>query len=125
MRSTWAEAFCKVLVKAGCNAECYEIAKRNHISILWNAINDTDPVTQAMLSFVMAQVEIDDLARTGPRAVDDFGTYLARYIAYVAQATGREVSVGPPLASQFRTDYLPWALRRRASWDFLRAALLG
>jgi acetyl esterase/lipase len=80
-----AEKFCKAMTGKECRAELCEIPRRNHLSILWSAINDTDPVTQAMLSFIMAQVTLDRLGRQAPEAIDDFGTYLARYVGYVAR----------------------------------------
>jgi acetyl esterase/lipase len=80
-----AEAFCKALTGQACCAELCEIPRRNHVSILWNALNDSDPVTQSMLSFIMAQVAVDRIGRDGPGAVDEFGSYLARYVGVVAR----------------------------------------
>jgi acetyl esterase/lipase len=85
-----AEAFCKALHAQSCRAELCEITHRNHLSILWNATSDTDPVTQAMLSFIMAQVTLDRLGADGPRAVAAFGDYLARYVGYVARHGKKE-----------------------------------
>jgi acetyl esterase/lipase len=80
-----AEAFCKMMHGQSCRADLCEIAQRNHMSILWSAINDTDPVLQSMLSFVMAQRALDKLGQDAPAAVDEFGTYLARYVESVAR----------------------------------------
>jgi acetyl esterase/lipase len=80
-----AESLCKALQGCACRAELCEIPRRNHLSILWNAINDTDPVTQSMLGFIMAQVALDRLGQRGPEAIDQFGDYLARYVGFVAQ----------------------------------------
>jgi acetyl esterase/lipase len=86
-----AEAFCKAMHGKACRADLCEIPRRNHLSILWSAINDTDPVTQSMLSFIMARVTLDRLGREGPEAIDEFGTFLARYVGYVArQDNGRQ-----------------------------------
>lgn len=80
-----AEAFCKALRGKGCQAETQEIAHRNHISILWSALNDTDPVMQDMLSFVKAQVTLDRLGQGRPEAIGEFGDYLGRYMEFVAR----------------------------------------
>jgi acetyl esterase/lipase len=80
-----AEAFCKALAAKDCRAELCEISRRNHLSILWSAINDTDPVMQAMLSFIMADVTLDRLGQDGPKEIDAFETYLTRYVGYVAR----------------------------------------
>jgi arylformamidase len=77
-----AEAFCKALLAQNCEANLCEIAHRNHLSILWSAINDSDPVMQSMLSFIMAQVTLDRLGQGG---IDEFGTYLGRYVGFVAR----------------------------------------
>jgi acetyl esterase/lipase len=79
-----AEAFCKAVRGKGCQAEMREIPSRNHVSILWSAINDTDPAMQDMLSFVMAQVTLDRLSQGDAAAIGDFGSFLARYAEYVA-----------------------------------------
>jgi acetyl esterase/lipase len=80
-----AEAFCKAMQGKACRAELCEIPRRNHLSILWSALNDTDPTTQSMLSFIMAQVALDRLGQKDPEAVAAFGDYLARYVDYVAR----------------------------------------
>lgn len=77
-----ADAFCKALCGKDCCATLCEVPKRNHLSILWSATNDTDPVTQSMLSFIMSQVAVD---RLGPRMVDELGEHLARYVGYVGR----------------------------------------
>ena len=79
-----AEAFCKALRGRGCQAETHEIAHRNHISILWSALNDTDPVMQDMLSFVKARVALDRLDQSPPEAINEFGDYLGRYVEHAA-----------------------------------------
>jgi len=81
----FAEAFCKAMQAAQCTAQLCEIPRRNHISILWSAINETDPVTQSMLSFIMAEVTLDRLCQNGPEAIEEFGTYLGRYAEFVAR----------------------------------------
>jgi hypothetical protein len=68
----------------GCQAETCEIPRRNHVSILWSAINDTDPVMQDMLSFVMAEVTLDRLSQGDLGAIDNFGNFLGRYAEYAA-----------------------------------------
>ncbi len=82
-----AEAFCKAVRGKGCQAEIHEVPRRNHVSILWSAISDTDPVMQDMLSFVMAQVTLDRLDQGDSAAIRDFGDYLARYVEHVGRAT--------------------------------------
>jgi acetyl esterase/lipase len=80
-----ADAFCKTMQGAGSQAQLFEVAGRNHLSILFSAINDTDPVTQAMLSFIMAQVALDHLGQVDGNGNDVFGSYLARYLGQVAR----------------------------------------
>jgi arylformamidase len=84
-----AEAFGKALRSSGCWAEVCEIRERNHFSILWSAISDTDPVTQSMLSFIMARVTLDRIGQDGPDALEAFGAYLARYMGYVGRIGGQ------------------------------------
>jgi arylformamidase len=79
-----ADAFCRALTSKGCVGELCEFPHRNHATILWNAINDADPVMQSMLSFIEARVALDRLGQNAPQAVDAFGDYLARYVACVA-----------------------------------------
>jgi acetyl esterase/lipase len=74
-----AEAFCKALLARQCHAAFFEISRRNHISILWNATYDTDPATQAMMSFILAQVVLDRLGTEGGGAVEFLQQALARY----------------------------------------------
>jgi acetyl esterase/lipase len=80
-----AESFCKALDGKKCSGQLFEVTRRNHLTILWNAANDTDPVMQAMLSFIMADVTLDRLARQGPAALDGFGDFLVRYMGHVAR----------------------------------------
>ena len=57
----WAEAFYQALRAKNGIAEFYELSRRNHVSLLWNATYDTDPATQRMMSFILAQVVLDRL----------------------------------------------------------------
>ncbi|MCI0377995.1 MAG: alpha/beta hydrolase [Gemmataceae bacterium] len=81
----YAEKFHSALCAKDCSAVFYEIPKRNHLTMLWNAASDTDAVTQLMLGFIMSRRTLDRLAEDGPAALDDFGDYLARYIGHVAE----------------------------------------
>jgi acetyl esterase/lipase len=74
-----AQAFVKALRKNEVPAQLLEVPRRNHISILLNAINDTDTVTRSMLSFIMTQVTLRRLERGGCDAVDTVGDFIARY----------------------------------------------
>jgi acetyl esterase/lipase len=47
-----AEMFCAALKKSGVEATCMKIEGRDHGSIMRNAANADDPVTQAMLQFI-------------------------------------------------------------------------
>ena len=78
-----AEAFCKAMAGKEARAELLEVQRRNHLSILWSAIEETDPVTQSMLSFIMSQVVVERLGR--PETVGEFGDYLSRYVGHVAR----------------------------------------
>lgn len=80
-----AQAFCQALQKVQCRADFCEIPSRNHVSIFISATRDTDPVMQSMLSFVITQVTLDGLGERGATVVDDYATFLARYIAHVAK----------------------------------------
>jgi acetyl esterase/lipase len=80
-----AEAFCQALRAKQCDADFCEMSRRNHVSILWNATYDTDPATQAMMSFILSQVVLDRLANEGGRAVDFLQDALGRY----ARSAGR------------------------------------
>jgi acetyl esterase/lipase len=76
----WAEAFCNALRARQCAAEFLEMQKRNHVSILWNATYETDPSTQAMMSFILAQVVLDRLGGTdGASAIDFLQQAIVRY----------------------------------------------
>lgn len=80
-----AKAFCKAGKDKDCCVEVIEVPRRNHLTILWNAAQETDPVFQSMLSFVMTQVTLDRWNRQGAMALDGFGDYLARYVGHVAR----------------------------------------
>lgn len=67
----WAEAFFKALRAKNGEADFWELSRRNHVSILWNATYDNDPATQRMISFILAQVVLDRLT-TEPAATVDF-----------------------------------------------------
>jgi acetyl esterase/lipase len=64
-----AEAFCKALHARHCEA-CMCCLPRNHVSILWNAIYESDPVHRTMHSFIVAQVLAQRLSNEGFRALD-------------------------------------------------------
>jgi acetyl esterase/lipase len=74
-----AEAFCKALKKSGVPAQLLEVKRRNHLSILLNAVNDTDPVTRAMLTFMQTQVALGRLERGGAEVLDALGGFISRY----------------------------------------------
>jgi acetyl esterase/lipase len=76
-----ADAFCKACDSCGAAVDLLEVPRRNHISILLNAISDTDPVTRSMLSFVTAQVALHRLQERGAEGIDVLGDSLARYAA--------------------------------------------
>jgi len=75
----WAEAFCNALRAKDGHADFWEMSKRNHVSILWNATYDTDPATQRMMSFILAQVVLDRLGADPDGAIDFLRGALARY----------------------------------------------
>ncbi len=75
-----AEAFCKALRTKGVPAQLLEVKRRNHLSILINAVYPTDPVTQAMLSFMSTQVTLGRLERGGTDAIDALGGFISRYL---------------------------------------------
>jgi acetyl esterase/lipase len=73
-----AEAFCRALCAKGCCATTFEATKRNHMSVLINAMNETDPVMRRMLGFVTAQVTLHRLATEGAAGVDFLAGILGR-----------------------------------------------
>lgn len=77
-----AEDFQRMLQAKGCSAQFCEIPRRNHLTILWNANKDTDPVAQALLSFVMTRVAQDRLARNPEHGLDTARFFLARYLLH-------------------------------------------
>jgi acetyl esterase/lipase len=74
-----AEAFCNALRGKHVPARLLEIKNRSHLSILVNAVRDTDPVTRAMLSFIDSQVALGRLERGGAAALDALGGFISRY----------------------------------------------
>jgi acetyl esterase/lipase len=74
-----AEAFCKALCGKQCLAEAFEVSRRNHVTILLNAINDSDPVLRAMVGFVVSQVALDRVAGDGAEGIDYLRESIARY----------------------------------------------
>ncbi len=74
-----ADAFCKACEKCSVAADLMEVPRRNHISILLNALSDTDPVTRSMLSFITAQVALHRLQERGAEGIDVLGEAIARY----------------------------------------------
>lgn len=74
-----ADAFCKACETCGVAADLLEVPRRNHISILLNAVSDADPVTRSMLSFITSQVALHRLQERGAEGIDVLGDALARY----------------------------------------------
>lgn len=74
-----ADAFCKQCRKCGVAADLLVVPKRNHLSILVNALSDADPVTRSMLSFITAQVALHRLQERGVEGIDVLGEAIARY----------------------------------------------
>jgi acetyl esterase/lipase len=83
-----AEAFCKALGSKHCPAVTFQAVRRNHLSIMMNAIHDTDPVMQHLLGFVTSQVTLQRLSAGGPAGVDFFAGLLAR--------SAESSTAGPP-----------------------------
>ncbi len=74
-----ADSFCRACKKCGGLAELMEVPRRNHVSILLNAVADTDPVSRSMLSFITAQVALHRLQERGAEGIDVLGESIARY----------------------------------------------
>lgn len=74
-----AEAFCASLKGQGARAQTFELSRRNHLTIILNAISDRDPVFQAMLSFVVSQVAMDRLAQGGAAGIYFLEEMIGRY----------------------------------------------
>jgi acetyl esterase/lipase len=74
----WAEAFYDALRAKDASADFCEMRRRNHVSILWNAIYESDPATQRMMSFILAQVVLDRLGAHPDGAIDFLREALAR-----------------------------------------------
>jgi acetyl esterase/lipase len=80
-----AETFCRALKEKGVSARTLEVPQRNHLTILWKATSDTDPVARAMIGFITGRVFVDRLAREGTGAARTVHTFLAQ-----AAGAGRE-----------------------------------
>jgi acetyl esterase/lipase len=76
----YAEGFCKALTDAKNRAVAFEL-KRNHMSIMFNALNETDPVFQSMLSFITTQIALERMCGNGCDGVECIQMCLARYLA--------------------------------------------
>ena len=74
-----AKAFCKALKSKDVDSQTLIVPRRNHMSIIVNAVFDTDPVTRAMLSFIVSQVTFARLERGGPAGVEALGDFISRY----------------------------------------------
>jgi acetyl esterase/lipase len=73
-----AEAFAKALRAQSCQAEGVLVARRNHVTILIDALHDSDPAMRHLLSFIGARVALHRLTTEGPRGVDYLAELLAR-----------------------------------------------
>jgi acetyl esterase/lipase len=82
-----AQAFCQALVEKKAPAQAWEIPNRNHISILVNAISDSDPMFRTLLNFVATQVALDRLVSRGPEGIDFLFQTIGVYAS--SQANGR------------------------------------
>jgi acetyl esterase/lipase len=74
-----AKAYCKALKSKDVSSQILIVPRRNHMSIIVNAVLDTDPVTRAMFSFIDTQVALDRLERNGPAGVEALGNFISRY----------------------------------------------
>jgi acetyl esterase/lipase len=97
----WAEAFVKALRAKNGEADFWELSRRNHVSILWNATYDNDPATQRMISFILAQVVLDRIATEPAATIGFLRETLASYGVIPVptphaprQATPRDSGVG-------------------------------
>lgn len=61
-------------------AEIFEIPNRNHLTIFIDAFWDTDPLTRAMLSFMMGHTAVGRLQTDPASGVDLLGDFLVRYL---------------------------------------------
>lgn len=75
----WAEAFSQALRAKNGIAEFYELSRRNHVSLLWNATYDSDPATRRMMSFILTQVVLDRLSVEPGAALDLLRETLASF----------------------------------------------
>lgn len=83
-----ATAFCKALTGKECCADYFEVPRRNHVSILLHATRDTDPVAQAMLAFINANVTLHRLQNEGAAGVEALQTFVTRYVLANGTKTG-------------------------------------
>jgi len=74
-----AKDFCKALKSKDVDTQILIMPRRNHMSVIVNAVIDTDPVTQAMFSFIDSQVALFRLERNGPAGVEALGNFISRY----------------------------------------------
>jgi acetyl esterase/lipase len=74
-----AEAFCRALREEGGLARTLEVKHRNHLTILWKATADTDPVALAMTRFIAGRVLLDRVAHAVEGAVQSVQTSVANF----------------------------------------------
>ena len=67
----------KALRDKSCAAATFEARKRNHMTVIINAIDEADPVAQRVLGFIAARVTLHRLETEGVAGVD----FLANFIA--------------------------------------------
>lgn len=74
-----AEAFSEALRGKGVPAPTMELDRRNHITIMLNAVSEKDPVFQAIYSFVVSQVAMDRIAQGGVTGIHFLEEMIGRY----------------------------------------------
>lgn len=74
-----AATFCKGLNSCHATATLFEVPGRNHLSIFMSAAWDTDPLAQAMLSFIMGHATLQQMQSNPIASLDRFGDFIGRY----------------------------------------------
>ncbi len=71
-----AQVFHKTLTNNGAQSQILEVEKRNHLTVLLLARQETDPVAREMLSFIMSHVVMDRLLNRDSTGLDVLGRFV-------------------------------------------------
>lgn len=72
-----AQALHKALLKEKTPTQIFEVANRNHLSILFMMTGENDPVYRAMQNFILSHVILDRIVSEGASGIELMKSYLA------------------------------------------------